>query len=101
MIHTAVYSTDVPGVSAALRDLEAELDARNIDNELRRTALAIAPKRAQKQHQEHEHTVGLSARELNQYSIMPIRFLLGEIRAWHCCQSYNSCSYFTFCHIAD
>lgn len=64
-IRTAIYSADAPRASAALRDLEAELDARNIDTELRSTALARAPKRAQKQLQEHEHTVGLRLRELD------------------------------------
>ena len=72
-IHTAAYSADIRRVSAALRDLEAELDARNIDNELRRNALAIAPKRAQKQLQEHEHTVGFSVRVSGQHFTMPIR----------------------------
>lgn len=72
-IRTAVYSADVSRVSAALRDLEAELDARNINNELRKNVLAIAPKRAQKQLQEHDHTVGSSVRVLDQHSVMPIR----------------------------
>ncbi|KAF8559342.1 hypothetical protein OG21DRAFT_1402974 [Imleria badia] len=85
-IHTAVYSADIPRVSVALRDLEAELDTRNIDNELRRTTLAIAPKRAQKQHQEHEHTVksvlGIAARPAThwRYVQMAITFLLGLMR---------------------
>lgn len=69
VIHTAVYSADVPRVIAALRDLEAELDSHSIDNELRRTALVMAPKRAHKQHQEHECSVGLSV--LNWTSILP------------------------------
>lgn len=43
----------------ALRDLEVELDPRSIDDKLRRTALAVSPKRAQKQLQEHERTVSV------------------------------------------
>lgn len=66
-IRTAVFSVDVPRVSAAIHDLEGELDARNIDNELRRTALAVAPKRAQKQLQEHERLVSFVYRT----NIMP------------------------------
>lgn len=63
-IRTAAYSGDAPRVSVALRDLEVELDARNIDNELRGTALAVAPKRTQRQLQEHAHTVSLRLRGL-------------------------------------
>lgn len=63
-IRTAAFSADVPRVSIALRDLEVELDARNMDNELRRSALAVAPKRILKQLQEHEDTVSFRSREL-------------------------------------
>ncbi|KAN0100847.1 hypothetical protein V8E55_000831, partial [Tylopilus felleus] len=86
VIHTAVYSADVPRVIAALRDLEAELDSHSIDNELRRTALVMAPKRAHKQHQEHEcsmkSVLGIAVRPTThwRYVQIAVTFIHGLMR---------------------
>ncbi|KAG6381418.1 armadillo-type protein [Boletus reticuloceps] len=85
-IRTAAYIADVPRVHAALLDLEAEVDARNIDNGLRGTVLEIAPKRVQKQVQEHEDmmksVLDIAVRPTThwRYVQMAVTFILGLMR---------------------